>query len=137
MLSLSFISVITSVFFIRLCLSDMRCVLAANPCDAPSPCDDVNGYCNIAGDAQECSCKRGYRLNPLDHSVCEEIDECSLRTDGCAHNCTNTVGGYACSCQIGYTLSYNAMDCKGRCQLIINQINFASFQFFSFQFIFS
>ena len=88
-------------------------ISAGNPCDMPSPCDDVNGYCNIHHGEEECSCKRGYAL-AADGSTCAETDECALGTDACEHNCTNTVGGYECDCADGYTLSSNGYGCDGR-----------------------
>ena len=88
-------------------------ISAGNPCDMPSPCDDVNGYCNIHHGEEECSCKRGYTL-AADGSTCAETDECALGTDACEHNCTNTVGGYECDCADGYTLSSNGYGCDGR-----------------------
>ena len=88
---------------------------AANPCDNPSPCDDVNGYCNLVNGTEDCSCKRGYTLNAQNSSICDEIDECLLGIDACAQNCSNTVGGYTCSCEAGYTLDSNGFDCSGWC----------------------
>ena len=85
---------------------------AASPCADPNPCDATNGYCNAVGQNKECSCKRGYTLH-ADGSTCDEIDECVLGTDSCAHNCTNTVGGYTCSCLSGYTLASDGFACDG------------------------
>ena len=90
------------------------CFAAANPCELPSPCDDVNGYCNLVDGTQECSCKRGYTLNAQNSSICDEIDECLLGIDACAQLCTNTIGGYACTCNAGYTISSNRLGCDGK-----------------------
>jgi hypothetical protein len=35
---------------------------------------------------------------------CEDIDECAEGTAQCQHTCTNTPGGYECSCRPGYQL---------------------------------
>ena len=42
-----------------------------------------------------------------------DIDECVLNTDGCAHNCTNTIGSYTCSCRMGFSLAANRHSCEG------------------------
>lgn len=35
---------------------------------------------------------------------CEDIDECADRTSGCDQSCTNTKGGWECSCKDGFTM---------------------------------
>ena len=42
-----------------------------------------------------------------------DIDECSVGTDMCDHNCQNTPGSYTCSCRPGYSLSQNGRTCVG------------------------
>lgn len=42
-----------------------------------------------------------------------DIDECSTNNDGCAHNCTNTIGSYQCSCEDGYILNKDNHSCEG------------------------
>lgn len=91
----------------------------ANPCKEPSPCDDTNGYCNLVNETESCSCKRGYTLNAQNSSVCDEIDECLLGIDACSQNCSNTVGGYECSCQAGFSLSNNGLDCTDQNECLL------------------
>ncbi|XP_066265897.1 P-selectin-like [Branchiostoma lanceolatum] len=44
--------------------------------------------------------------------TCPDVDECaSSNAGGCEHICTNTDGGYYCSCHGGYSLSINTMSC--------------------------
>ena len=52
-----------------------------------------------------------------------DIDECVEGSDGCTHNCTNTVGGYACTCNDGFELESNNHTCTGDdCMLIYVEI---------------
>lgn len=64
-----------------------------------------------------CSCNPGYTLSEDDAS-CTDNDECAAASDNnCApadNNgiCTNTDGGFVCSCAEGYTLGPNNV-CDG------------------------
>lgn len=42
----------------------------------------------------------------------KELDECELKDHGCEHNCINTLGGYQCSCNIGYELHSDKKTCE-------------------------
>lgn len=42
----------------------------------------------------------------------KELDECELKDHGCQHECTNTLGGYQCSCHIGYELHSDKKTCE-------------------------
>ena len=42
-----------------------------------------------------------------------DIDECTQGTNGCNHNCTNTVGSYYCTCMVGYELESDNHTCTG------------------------
>lgn len=42
-----------------------------------------------------------------------DINECSKGVDGCAHNCTNTMGSYTCNCFIGYEFDSDGITCRG------------------------
>ena len=41
-----------------------------------------------------------------------DIDECE--TSPCEGICTNTGGGYFCSCEAGYELASDLVSCKGK-----------------------
>ena len=42
-----------------------------------------------------------------------DIDECDISNGGCQHNCTNTIGSFVCSCNDGYNLTENGLNCTG------------------------
>ena len=55
-----------------------------------------------------------FRCSALEYSsYFADIDECSVGTHGCAFNCTNTIGSYSCSCDIGYHLNEDGLQCDG------------------------
>ena len=48
-----------------------------------------------------------------------DINECAEDSDGCAHNCNNTLGSYICYCDVGYNSSgRDGRSCNGRSSLI-------------------
>nr|XP_033815553.1 mucin-4 isoform X2 [Geotrypetes seraphini] len=50
-----------------------------------------------------CSCEAGFRVNSLNSSLCDDIDECS-ESSPCVENtnCINNPGSYVCECKAGY-----------------------------------
>ena len=54
-----------------------------------------------------------YLFNLLD------INECDEDSDGCAHQCTNTISSYYCSCDIGYSLDTNDHGCTSEFIIIM------------------
>ena len=42
-----------------------------------------------------------------------DIDECATANRGCEHSCTNTIGNFTCSCDTGYQLDENGLNCSG------------------------
>ncbi|XP_063979523.1 protein tolkin [Diachasmimorpha longicaudata] len=48
-------------------------------------------------------------------TVMKEYDECALTDHGCEHDCINTLGGYECSCKIGYELHSDGKHCEDAC----------------------
>ena len=50
---------------------------------------------------------------------CSDVDECAVGTDNCDHAngvCTNTEGGFNCTCDIGY--SGDGINCSSECFLL-------------------
>ncbi|CAG9136871.1 unnamed protein product [Plutella xylostella] len=45
----------------------------------------------------------------------KEFDECASIEHGCSHSCVNTLGGYECSCEIGYELHSDGKRCENAC----------------------
>ena len=48
-----------------------------------------------------------------------DINECDTANGGCEHNCTNTIGSFSCSCDTGYQLDENGLNCTGENTYII------------------
>ena len=42
-----------------------------------------------------------------------------MQVDECDHNCNNTLGSYTCSCNDGYLLDRNGLQCNGKYVAII------------------
>ena len=99
-------------------------------------CQMNNGGCaqtcaNTQG-SFECSCGTGYNLalNSLDCDgkttfelltvvfywlLCtKDVDECITNNGGCSDTCDNTDGSFVCSCDEGYMLAANNLDCEGK-----------------------
>ncbi|KAL2720343.1 bone morphogenetic protein 1 [Vespula squamosa] len=53
----------------------------------------------------------------------KEFDECELTNHGCEHDCINTLGGFECSCKIGYELHSDGKHCEDACGGIFDDSN--------------
>ena len=51
-----------------------------------------------------------------------DIDECDEGIDGCEQICINTVGSYNCSCDPGYDLASNQLNCSGKMVIHIENV---------------
>ncbi|XP_065086137.1 protein tolkin-like [Ochlerotatus camptorhynchus] len=54
-------------------------------------------------------------------TLVREVDECERMDHNCEHDCINTLGGYECSCQIGYELHSDRKSCEKACGGILTQ----------------
>ncbi|XP_011152064.2 tolloid-like protein 2 isoform X1 [Harpegnathos saltator] len=45
----------------------------------------------------------------------KEYDECKMTDHGCEHDCINTLGGYECSCKVGFELHSDGKHCEDAC----------------------
>ncbi|XP_060068909.1 fibrillin-2-like [Ylistrum balloti] len=77
-----------------------------------------------------CVCPEGYR--EVGHNDCRDIDECATLRDVCRNGrCINTIGGYRCRCQPGFSTSLDGRECRdtredycffdlvgGRCRIV-------------------
>ncbi|GLT50224.1 hypothetical protein SLA2020_237250 [Shorea laevis] len=85
----------------------------ANACQRNSDCVPVDDY------GYRCKCKNGFEGNPYLPSGCQDINEClDPNLNECKGMiCTNTVGGYTCSCSKGY----HRVEIDGKQGCIANQ----------------
>ncbi len=70
------------------------------------PCHP-NGTCNE--DEKVCECRPGFSGDGVDE--CTDINECDENNGNCSHTCTNTSGGFVCSCDDGYVLNDDGFNC--------------------------
>jgi len=56
-------------------------------------------------------CVNHDRLN--NSSSYSDIDECATSNGGCEQICNNTIGSFYCSCDTGYQLDVNGLNCTG------------------------
>lgn len=49
------------------------------------------------------------------HDVTIDVDECATEQDQCDQNCHNNIGSFSCSCNSGFMLSSDGLNCDGKC----------------------
>lgn len=70
----------------------------------------INSHPSLSLGTAACGCRSGFRLSN-DGVNCVDVDECATETY-CSQLCTNTVGGFSCSCVDGYVLRPDKTSCK-------------------------
>lgn len=50
------------------------------------------------------------------HYAAQDVNECSKDNGGCMHFCHNYIGGYYCTCRIGYKLAKDKKNCIVQCK---------------------
>lgn len=63
----------------------------------------------------------------------KEVDECETQNHGCEHECINTLGGYECSCHIGYELHSDKKHCEGEFKHLAESIDYSTNPVCAFQ----
>ena len=47
------------------------------------------------------------------NNISSDINECATNNGNCSQICTNTVGSFICSCQPGFMLNLDNINCAG------------------------
>ena len=53
-------------------------------------------------------------LNIMRDMLSADVNECDTLNGGCETTCTNNNGSFVCSCDTGYILAANGLDCNGK-----------------------
>jgi len=75
------------------------------------PYYDVNcGYTTYGG--YQCFCQWGScDVRPMNGTTCIDVNECNTNNGGCAQQCSNSAGSFACSCGTGFQLAQDQRTC--------------------------
>lgn len=69
------------------------------------------GHCVPHGASFLCDlCPNGFSVAATS-DACVDVNECASNNGGCAQACTNSLGGFTCSCSAGYALAGDARGC--------------------------
>ena len=79
-------------------------------------CSCNNGF-NLADDGLDCLgkyvCTDFGNFKIMIVIIIADVDECQESTDVCVQNCSNTVGSFECSCNVGFNQTVDGSDCLG------------------------
>ena len=59
-----------------------------------------------------------------------DVDECAILNGNCETNCTNNEGSFECSCDTGFALAENSLDCNGTTLYVNNAYVISIMPFF-------
>ena len=72
-------------------------------------------------------------MQSLCGTLCPDVNECDRMEDNCDINaeCSNTIGSYRCSCNMGYTGSGIMSDCSKSCKdaVTTSTMDYSSLQY--------
>ena len=85
------------------------CVPSCALLPPPAPSCSPDHHCYTTPSGPVCLCRPG--LAPAPQGACRDVDEC-LELSSCAHTCTNTKGGFKCSCEAGWVRE--GQECRPR-----------------------
>ncbi|XP_056636916.1 low-density lipoprotein receptor-related protein 1 isoform X1 [Diorhabda sublineata] len=89
-----------------------------NECTAtPPPCSHI---CVDKPVGYECQCQQGFAVDPKDHHLCIDVDECLQKP--CSQICNNTKGSYQCRCVENYFLSFDKHSCRANSSVRVDII---------------
>ncbi|XP_053568163.1 thrombomodulin [Bombina bombina] len=91
------------------------CSPLPTPCE-PNPCAQQCSPDSSSSLGYICMCDEGYNLSE-DEKSCQDIDDCKINPKICDHQCSNTIGGFECSCFPGYEMA------DGQCEDIDECLN--------------
>ncbi|XP_060090495.1 vitamin K-dependent protein S [Heteronotia binoei] len=101
---------------------DLRsCVKAISDQCIPLPCNE-DGYkeCRDGQAMYTCVCKPGWHGQKCEEDI-NECDDLVNRNGGCSQICINFPGSYRCSCEDGYFMLPNKLNCRDRNECMLNQ----------------
>ncbi|GJN27031.1 hypothetical protein PR202_gb15009 [Eleusine coracana subsp. coracana] len=87
-------------------------------------CLSSNSECvdSVNGPGYVCNCSHGYQGNPYLPDGCKDVNECNNNPCPSGAVCTDTTGGYKCSCPAGRKFSKQTNTCNPDTSLIIGVI---------------
>lgn len=91
------------------------------PPDKPLIIHDTNMLVEFHTDFSNEVAQHGFEA----HFAAVDMDECATDNGDCNHFCHNFIGGYYCSCKMGYQLSDDKKTCIGKSSTLIkNDLTF-------------
>ena len=64
-----------------------------------------------------------------------DTNECAGNNGGCGQICTNTIGGFTCSCNDGYDIDTDQLGCAGKIYTVTNYNNLYEYIMHAYNYI--